>query len=147
MKVLFLDIDGVLNSTRTAVAFDGYPHSFSPDDMRKFDPVAIALVRKICAHGVLVVMSSSWRISFAPYDFDNALQLPVVDCTPIMNKQRGHEIQSWLDKHPDVTHYAIVDDDSDMLEEQRGCFVKTETHSGLQLAHYRALCEILEVPS
>jgi hypothetical protein len=31
---------------------------------------------------------------------------------------RGEEIKAWLHQHPEVTRYAIVDDDSDMLPEQ-----------------------------
>ena len=31
---------------------------------------------------------------------------------------RGMEIQEWLDRHPEVTHYAIVDDNADMLPHQ-----------------------------
>ena len=31
---------------------------------------------------------------------------------------RGEEIQEWLNQHPEVTDYAILDDDSDMLPEQ-----------------------------
>jgi hypothetical protein len=38
---------------------------------------------------------------------------------------RGVEIQQWLDEHPDVTNYVILDDDSDMLEHQMKNFVVT----------------------
>ena len=44
---------------------------------------------------------------------------------------RGHEIQEWLDKHPEVTRYAILDDDSDMLPEQMPNFFKTTFQNGL----------------
>jgi hypothetical protein len=50
----------------------------------------------------------------------------VIDITPNFDKQRpsgiwtsverGHEIQAWLDTHPDlnVTSFVIIDDDADM---------------------------------
>lgn len=47
MKILFLDIDGVLNSDRSNMAFSGYPHSFSDADMAKFDNVALGLLRRL----------------------------------------------------------------------------------------------------
>ena len=48
MKVVFLDIDGVLNSVRSCIAYDGYPWQGDSDEERewhKFDQVAIALLR------------------------------------------------------------------------------------------------------
>ena len=44
-KIVFLDIDGVLTSTRTCVAHGGYPFDFDAKDMAQFDYTAIALVR------------------------------------------------------------------------------------------------------
>jgi hypothetical protein len=37
--------------------------------------------------------------------------------------QRGHEIQSVLDRTPEITSYVIFDDDDDMLPSQKGNFV------------------------
>ena len=60
MKVLFLDIDGVLNSTRTAVANGGYPHELHHREA--FDWTSIKLLQRLCdSAGVLVVLSSAWR--------------------------------------------------------------------------------------
>jgi hypothetical protein len=39
--------------------------------------------------------------------------------------ERGKEIKAWLEAHPDVTRYAIVDDDNDMLPEQQEHYFKT----------------------
>jgi hypothetical protein len=43
MKVLFLDIDGVLNSARTAVACRGYPMDLDGYHRAMFDEVALGL--------------------------------------------------------------------------------------------------------
>jgi hypothetical protein len=48
---------------------------------------------------------------------------------------RGHEIQDWLDRHPEVENYVILDDDGDMLDGQREHFVHTATWDGMLLAH------------
>jgi len=49
---------------------------------------------------------------------------------------RGTEIKYWLDLHPDVTDYLIIDDDENILEEQKNNFVKTCIHKGLKSEHY-----------
>jgi hypothetical protein len=56
---------------------------------------------------------------------------------------RGKEIDRWLKDHPEVEQYCIVDDDSDMLEEQMPYFVKTTYKEGLQFDHMEKICKIL----
>jgi hypothetical protein len=48
---------------------------------------------------------------------------------------RGQEIQEWLDKHPEVEDYAILDDDSDMLPEQFVRFHHSDPWFGLTPNH------------
>lgn len=142
MKILFLDIDGVLNSTRTCVAFGGFPHEFS--QIGAFDQVAIRLLQRLCdSAGVQVVLSSAWRLSNEARAAGDALGLPIIDRTPYICGPRGGEIQHWLDRHPDVECYAIVDDDADMLPAQMPRFVKTSGHEGLTWENYAALCTLL----
>ena len=145
MKVLFLDIDGVLNSQRSCVAFNGYPHEVT-ETLHQFDIVALNLIRRVCAvTGCKVVLSSSWRYGKELKDFEN-LNLPMIDFTPRGTgyRIRGGEIKEWLEDHPEVTHYAIVDDNSDMLEEQLPNFVKTQLEDGLSWNNFKQLIEILE---
>lgn len=144
MKVLFLDIDGVLNSHRSIYAFNGCPHGFTPEHMALFDHVAIGLVRKLCQEtGAVIVLSSSWRLLHATKEVAAGLNLPVIDRTPSLTGNRGQEIAAWLAEHPSVTVYAIVDDDSDMLESQRAHFVQTSHEDGLQFRDYQALLRVL----
>lgn len=143
-KVLFLDIDGVLNSHRTAYATGGFPHGFEPEQKAKFDWIAVGLIRKICdQEDVSIVLSSSWRIIHSVHDCANGLDLPIFDRTKSLAGVRGEEIQEWLSRHPEVDHYAIVDDNSDMLESQRGHFVQTSHEDGLSYSDYLALQRIL----
>ncbi len=44
---------------------------------------------------------------------------------------RGHEIQAWLMEHPEVTKYAILDDDTEMLEHQLPNFFQAMTETGI----------------
>lgn len=127
MKVLFLDIDGVANCSTTTVRHRGF---IGIDRWKAF------LIGKIQLDtGCEIVLSSSWR----KYD-DGRKEVERVICamydvTPIMPRpegtsweynERGREIKAWLDAHPNVTRYAIVDDDNDMLPEQQEHFFKTD---------------------
>jgi len=145
MKILFLDIDGVLNSTRTLAAFGDYPHSFSASDMEKFDDVAIALIRRVCIDtSCEIVLSSSWRIDHTCVQAAYALDLPIIDSTPILNNTaRGFEINAWLSYNPKVECYAIVDDIDAMLDFQKPFFVQTDANVGLTLENYWDLKRIL----
>jgi hypothetical protein len=153
-KVLFLDIDGVLNSQKTCEAFGnpskgGFPHGFDADNMALFDHAAIALIRRLCKKtDASIVLSSSWRIIHSVNDCANGLDLPIFDRTPSLNwygRVRGDEIAAWLSDHPEVTRYAIVDDDSDMLDWQKSRFVQTNFQEGLTFRNYEDLLCLLGV--
>lgn len=142
MKVLFLDIDGVLNSTRTNIAFGGYPMKL--EHIAAFDQVAIRLIQRLCdSGGVQVVLSSAWRLHYPFAEVGTALGLPIVDRTPSGLGFRGQEIQDWLTAHPEVETFAILDDDPDMLPEQKEFFVQTNPEEGMSFANYSKLCDIL----
>ena len=145
MRVLFLDIDGVLNSTKTCVAFGGYPMELQ--HIEAFDKAAIKLIQRLCdSSGVQIVLSSAWRLTHHFGDVAKALALPIIDRTPNLLGPRGNEIKAWLDKHVEVTHYAIVDDDADMLDYQMPFFVQTSHFEGLTWADYCKLCAIFGEP-
>lgn len=135
MKILFLDIDGVLNhqlhyqiDTRSV----GYPLS-------QVSPVSVEHLNKIVAEtGCKVVISSTWRHSGIDY-CRNVLNEcgfkgEIIDITPDIHANwscRGNEILSWqmnndkykYDSYRITDHdYAILDDDSDMLYQQRNNF-------------------------
>jgi hypothetical protein len=133
MRVLFLDVDGVLNSNRTVLTTGNcaHPHNYA-ERREMFDWTAIKLLRGLCRAGDLqVVLSSSWRLGQSAEwiaGFGEFLGLPIIGVTPSQwapGQVRGHEIKAWLDDHVEVTHYAIVDDDCDMLPEQRTQYVQT----------------------
>lgn len=137
MKILFLDIDGVLNHQQyyTNGRIDAtYPLS-------EICPVAITNLNKIVSEtGCKLVISSTWRHSGIEY-CTNVLQEAgcigeIIDITPSLDRlgpyiERGNEICKWLhdnklykfDSYCTIDHdYAILDDDSDMLYQQRHNF-------------------------
>lgn len=139
-KVLFLDIDGVLNCHRTAIAFGGM---FGTGVL---DPIALRLVRGICKQaGASIVLSSSWRLHHNFKALGAELDLPMIDATPSMLGPRGKEIAAWLAAHPEVTTYAIVDDDADMLPEQMPYCVKTHMQNGLTWDCANKLAELFGI--
>lgn len=110
MKVLFLDIDGVVNSRSTT----DFRNNLYP-----IDPYMAFLVGKIQLDtDCKVVLSSSWRLHPDGITAVEKAVVKVIDKTPYLDGIRGDEVKAWLDKHPEVTKYAILDDDSDFHTDQ-----------------------------
>lgn len=68
-----------------------------------------------------IVISSAWRHLgmeklkeiFEANDIDSTR---IVGLTGYENGPRGHQIQCYLDRNPEVKHFAILDDNSDMAD-------------------------------
>ena len=125
MKVLFLDIDGVVNSKDT--------HINNPDEWAVIDPYMAFLVGRISLNTACqVVLSSGWRLHPESVATIEKRVIQLYGCTPeLQGKSRGSEIQAWLDEHKDVTAYAILDDDMDAGEGHSTHFFKTTFETGL----------------
>lgn len=130
MKILFLDVDGVLNSENT---FRKHPNAHFP-----IDPYMVLLLDRIVhATGCRVVLSSSWRHHAESVEHIKKHICPILDITPTLNGVRGEEIREWMMRwqdgfHPEyeiITKFAIVDDDSDFLPGQP--LFKTSWKEGL----------------
>ncbi len=134
MKVVFLDMDGVLNKAPDyQVRIEGQRSVLLVNQklVERFKEV-------LKDTGAKVVLSSSWRAIRGGREFVERVGIPVMDVTDNGPGKRGDQIQRWLDAHPEVETYAIVDDDSDMLDHQLPNFVLTEFVTGLtEQAAYR----------
>ena len=135
MKVLFLDIDGVCNSRRFV-----YRQRAKNRDYRLWldtDPEANKLVQRIIKDTrCVVVLSSTWRLYPEAREHVRRNVCKFIDCTKDMQRgakrgvvPRGEEVQEWLNRHPNVTQYASLDDDSDFLPYQ--WLFKTTFNEGL----------------
>ena len=138
-KILFLDIDGVLNSE------EFYKNEFKTGDRHsRFDPSAISIIKKIIQeYSLEIVISSTWRYGAIDLLMHELQRNKLIEhlhfdwFTPVIHPaHRGTEIKYWLDLHPDVTDYLIIDDDENILEEQKNNFVKTCINKGLRAEHY-----------
>lgn len=134
MKIIFLDIDGVVNCQDTF-----FRTKDERDNLFCIDPyMALLIGRIIEATDAKIVLSSSWRHHPDGIAVVEKRVWKILDITPTMPRpsgtgveycERGKEIKAWLDKHPEVTKYAILDDDRDMLPDQP--FFKTSWKIGL----------------
>lgn len=162
MKIIFLDIDGVLNSLQwdqskklSEDRFRDANRSIFDRTCEEIDPAALMLLKDfVLKHDIKIVISSSWRIItpykrmieiFAKICWRNA---PVIGETPVINEIgsiRGNEIDLFLaTMHEKVEKYAILDDSSDMtIFQKESHFVQTDWSWGLQEIHIRRLKDIL----
>ena len=125
MKVLFLDIDGVVNKQ------ENYDRSKNTGPYPIDSYCALLVGRIQLQTGCEVVLSSSWRIH--PEGVQNVSKRVVrlLDRTPCLPGIRGDEVQAWLDKYPEFDKYAILDDDMDFYVYQAPNFFKTTFQDGL----------------
>ena len=137
MKVIFLDFDGVITIPPR--------WTINIDKLKNLEQIIDATDAKI-------VVSSSWRSStiertknlILNHDDYNSINSEmkwfidnIYDVTPFVSDDkykgngRGGEIQTWLDAHPEVENYVILDDDSDMMISQLYHFIQTDWSFGL----------------
>ena len=108
MKVVFLDVDGVLSKFGTK---GNGPLGLSKPLMRNLSFLVKSSKAKI-------VLSSSWRM-YPENRFKLARTLrykglKISSSTPVIDggdqRTRQQEIEQWLKEHPEVTDYVILDD-------------------------------------
>ena len=133
--ILFLDIDGVLNCHGSWERPRVGKHRIDRDK--------VALLTEVVAStGCKVVVSSTWRRDtrcrgiLRYYGFRGSFHRDWRTDWQWSEDEprRGHQIARWLARNGSPP-FAIVDDDSDMLDEQRGRFVQTTFETGLTRDH------------
>jgi hypothetical protein len=162
MKVIFLDFDGVLNSAASFRYEDRRREKLALEnpDAPKLCKVNETLCNVCTSNFQLIldhfpkakiVISSTWRELFeldwlkeklASYGIDSSR---VIDKTPISyGGPRGSEIQAWLNMHPEVKKYVVLDDneiDGGIPDEK---VVKTTWDTGLTLPHVFQAIKVLD---
>lgn len=120
MKVIFLDVDGVLNCETSTSNCRGYT-GIDKDKVEKLKAIVDATNAKI-------VLISDWkegwmpgkqyqpnRHPFAAY-LDEKLfeygQLTIFDKThELVSSDRGFGIKAWVNAYPDITDWVVLDDE------------------------------------
>ena len=111
MKIIFLDIDGVLNSDEY---FDKIKNLNINGIENDIDVNKIVLLKKsLDETGAKIVLTSSWRYTRKAQELKQLLLSYgiIVDCTPFIDNERGIEIKKWLQEHNDVQDFVILDDE------------------------------------
>ena len=137
MNIIFLDVDGVLNSLsyvkelcrENKRPYSGYDFPFDPRCMNN-------LKRLVEETNSYLVITSSWRMHEIGKKIllnelnKYGLDMRVVGYTKVLHKTRGEEVKEFLKILDENVNYIIIDDDSDFddLEEY---LVKTSFQNGL----------------
>lgn len=160
MKILFLDFDGVLTCRLTRFRMSKV-HQERLGGLFYLVPDLKIVITSSWKHGHKTleslldeITSSSYflcssnpnlgsnpKYPITPYMFANE----TIGMTPSVGRYRGHEIDAWLQEHPEVENYVILDDDSDMLDHQMSHFVHTNGELGVTIEDIRAAAKILLV--
>ena len=151
--VIFLDVDGVLNSRRWFKSSDHkllkekYCASNGYSDAEflfytHFEPKQVIRLKRILeTTGAKIVLSSTWRLLDITRQtfFMLRLYIPnldniVVGMTPSGCGGRGREIEQWIKENKFSGPFVILDDDSDMEPHQKE-LVQTCFGNGMLQTH------------
>lgn len=113
MNIIFLDVDGVLNSIEYLTqTYKKVKRTLKQEEM--LDPICINNLKEIVDKtNARIVIISSWKIC----DLDILIKvfsnynLQIYSITKNYGDKRGKEIREWLEKNKDVSNYIILDDD------------------------------------
>ena len=153
IKVIFLDIDGVLNNDAHWKRIRGKRKYYTHVSQTLLDKLLIILKET----GANLVISSSWRgfqLKETIEDFESCnsknelkqITKYIVGITPHSDERhRGKEIKWFIgnqndclyyklvDNKLDIEDYVIIDDDADILDEQKSHFFHTKYWRGLTM--------------
>lgn len=158
MKIIFLDIDGVLNNANYYKTKDLNTHH---NENSHFDPRNVtALNRIISSTNAKVVLSSAWRLIRGLEEINELfkevnLNVEIISVTESLHYKdtfelapRGLEILKWIrDYHKTLKggleNYVIIDDEDDILDIQEKYFFKIDDTEGLTEANADEIIEFL----
>jgi hypothetical protein len=146
-KIVVLDIDGPMIPHRAYMMAENHGTIVS-----HFDPIAVMMVRRLLAFApAKLVISSTWRGGgkermlhlLGKNGFPEGCLHGDWATTPLnANLRRWEEIQTWLNRHPETTHYAALDDDP--IEELPGGVV-CSFENGLEMKHFDRAGKLLAI--
>ena len=162
-KLLFLDVDGVLNPNTNILHRKRKGESTSSYHIRLPGDKLYRLKRIIDNTNAEIIITSSWRIGFrrstmqpppSMINLSNQLAeygMYISGCTPLhYDRHRGEEISHYLNifikENRYLPQYAIIDDNiSDIVPLHRGHVIQTTTLLGLQDEHVNIAISLLNV--
>ena len=135
MKIIFLDIDGVLNCATTPNPRK-FPYVVDPKLLRRFK----RLLQRTRAK---VVLASTWRYDPAGLFSAKHWGVPFIDVTPDMpHRPRRDEVIAWLKAHPKVKRFVVLDDEDDELDQLP--LFQPSARTGLTQAIAKGIADFLD---
>lgn len=132
MKIIFLDIDGVLNADCDFGGRSKPNPTVINDEGQRFCGIGKTHVRHlkniVDKTGAEIVLVSSWKKDYEEYlkyGYENRVgkylynklreqELRILDTTLRYDfsygSNRGYEIRQWLEEHPEVDDWVVLDD-------------------------------------
>lgn len=149
-RVCFVDYDGVVNTPMwneegTACSY-GWAKQGKVNNFQ-----AVQWLSEACQKfGFDIVVTSTWRLwdNYKECLINGGLRkgIEVLDRTPVIRDvPRGAEIKAYLEEHPEITYYVIVDDEDDMLPEQMEHLILTDGDVGFTLKDFNKFGKIFEM--
>jgi len=161
MKVIFLDFDGVICTRDSIAGAHEFAKADKSGDRNLYsaqmiDPILVGNLNEVVKEtGAVVVVSSAWRHLHDMKEVREFLRIngflgKVIDRTPVWKEykdeigvkttndlerfweyERGNEIKMWLDKHPEVESFVILDDEiSDIFPVFPYNYIRTDMENG-----------------
>lgn len=138
MNIIFLDIDGVLNSKRKLIEIYNKTHKSHSGYNYPFDEKCLEYLKLLVEKtNSKIVITSSWRKTkegiillnktLKEYNLDKY----IIGYTPILNTKREIEIIEYLKTLKEIPNYIILDDDIKDLESLSSYLIKTDKFYGL----------------
>jgi phosphoglycolate phosphatase-like HAD superfamily hydrolase len=148
MKVIFLDIDGVLNTGASTIFNIRHELKKQPRDDQPFDVMACSNLNYLLERfpKAEIVISSTWRKSRSLSELrkifeDNGIDpLRIAGVTPVRNS-RGEEIAEYCKTLEIDMKETVAIDDATISETYEGYFHQVYSYNGLTMID---TCEILE---
>ncbi len=143
-KLIFLDIDGVLNSYTTSIV-----HGDTGLFGHQMNPMSVLLLLRLhMVSNCDFVISSSWKMmkNYQPIietnmrlaGWPNDMPVPIIGKTPDLEGWRGREIDAWLTEYaPGLIpwkEYVILDDTKDFFQGQP--LLRVDPQNGFAEQHF-----------
>lgn len=132
---VFLDIDGVLNTKTTCER--------TPELCRGIDDARVEVLAKAMSmyRDAIIVLSSDWK-ELSPSNEDyiylvnklNKYGLSISDKTEDHYYRRGEGIANYLESHPEIDEYVILDDNTFDFEDYGSLWERLLLTNGIERA-------------
>lgn len=143
--VVFLDIDGVLN-TRTTVKRT--PYGYTGIDDARVKVLANAIEK--CGGGD-IVLSSDWKVLDRNHDDYRYLVskleqcgLKISDHTIDKERKRGQGVKEYLESHPEIEEFVILDDQKFDFEHYEKIWERLLITNGIERAEFASRTPAVE---